>query len=96
MTMVPKQGPPQEIAVTGAILSIGRGRNNDLQIKNDGKVSRYHCRVIFKDGEYFMEDNNSSNGTIVDGRAVSRKKLVGGEQIIVGETAITFHLEATG
>jgi len=89
----PKQGDEEEIAVTGAVFSVGRGRNNDVQIKNDGKVSRYHCRIIFRDNEYVIEDNKSSNGTIVDGRAIARKALAGGEQIVIGETSLTFFLD---
>ncbi len=93
MSMQPKQGPPVDYPMTGDTLSIGRGRNNDIQIKNDGKVSRYHCRVICKNAEYIIEDNKSSNGTIVNGRAIARKKLEGGEQIVIGETSLTFHIE---
>ena len=89
----PKQGEEEEIAVTGAVFSVGRGRNNDVQVKNDGKVSRYHCRIIFRDNEYVIEDNKSSNGTIVDGRAIARKALAGGEQIVIGETSLTFFLD---
>ena len=89
----PKQGEEEEIAVTGAVFSVGRGRNNDIQVKNDGKVSRYHCRIIFRENEYVIEDNKSSNGTIVDGRAIARKALAGGEQIVIGETSLTFLLD---
>jgi len=93
MTMSPKQGPPVDYPITNETLSIGRGRNNDIQIKNDGKVSRYHCRVICKGGEYIIEDNKSSNGTIVNGRAIARKKLTGGEKVVIGETSLVFNVE---
>ncbi len=93
LVMKPKQGAPSEYGFNGEVLSIGRGRNNDIQIKHDGKVSRYHCRIVFKSGQYLIEDNKSSNGTIVNGRAITRKKLEGGETIVIGETNFTFHLE---
>jgi len=93
LVMKPKQGAPSEFGFNGEVLSIGRGRNNDIQIKHDGKVSRYHCRIVFKSGQYLIEDNKSSNGTIVNGRAITRKKLEGGEAIVIGETNFTFHLE---
>lgn len=93
LTMKPKQGAPSEYGFNGEVLSIGRGRNNDVQIKHDGKVSRYHCRIVFKSGQYLIEDNKSSNGTIVNGRAITRKKLEGGETIVIGETNFSFAVE---
>ena len=48
---------------TGDVLSIGRGRDNDIQIKNDSKVSRFHCRLFRRGGKFYIEDNKSSNGT---------------------------------
>jgi hypothetical protein len=74
----------------GEVMSLGRGRNNDVQIKNDGKISRYHCRIFRRGDEYVVEDNKSSNGTLVDGKLVTRQRLDGGEQVQVGETRVLF------
>jgi hypothetical protein len=74
----------------GEVMSLGRGRNNDVQIKNDGKISRYHCRIFRRGDEYVVEDNKSSNGTLVNGKLVTRQRLDGGEQVQVGETRVLF------
>jgi pSer/pThr/pTyr-binding forkhead associated (FHA) protein len=73
-------------------MSMGRGRNNDIQIKNDGKISRYHCRIFRRGDEFIIEDNKSSNGTLVDSKLVTRQRLDGGEQIQIGETRVIFQL----
>jgi predicted component of type VI protein secretion system len=75
-------------------ITIGRGRDNTIQVKNDSKVSRQHCRVFRRDQGFFVEDNKSANGTSVDGELITEKRLVGGEVVVVGETQFRFRIEA--
>jgi hypothetical protein len=79
--------------LVGDVLSIGRGRDNNVQVKNDSKVSRYHCKLFKRDGHYFISDNKSANGSLVDGELVKEKRLVGGEEVIIGETFFRFRIE---
>jgi len=81
---------PELYPFTGEVMSLGRGRNNDIQIKNDGKISRYHCRIFRRGDEFIVEDNKSSNGTLVDGKLVTRQPLTGGELVQIGETRVEF------
>lgn len=76
----------------GDVLSIGRGRDNDIQIKNDSKVSRFHCRLFRRGGNFYIEDNKSSNGTLVNGELITERRLFGGEEIIIGETFFRFRI----
>lgn len=89
------EGTPEEkvFAFDGEVISLGRNRDNTIQVKNDSKVSRYHCKVYRRDGYYFIEDNKSANGTLVDGQLVTEKRLFGGEEIIVGETMFRFRVQ---
>jgi hypothetical protein len=73
-------------------LTIGRGRDNDIQIKDDSKVSRFHCKLYKREANYYIEDNKSSNGTLVDGELITERKLDGGEEIIIGETFFRFRM----
>jgi pSer/pThr/pTyr-binding forkhead associated (FHA) protein len=72
------------------VTSIGRGRDNQIQIRDDTKVSRYHCRILREPTGYFVEDNNSSNGTMVNGELITRRKVEGGEDVTIGETLFKF------
>lgn len=76
----------------GEVISLGRGRDNTIQVKNDSKVSRYHCKLFERDGSFFIEDNKSANGTLVDGELITEKRLLGGEEIIIGETFFKFRI----
>jgi len=71
--------------------TIGRGKRNDLTIK-DRAISREHCRLDY-DGEFFwLVDKASHNGTIVNGKPITRCMLFDGDVIQVGHTHMTFEL----
>jgi len=80
----------QVYPLTGEGLSIGRGRDNHIQIKNDSKVSRFHARVFARHESFYVADNNSSNGTLVDGCLITEHRLSGGEELVIGETLFRF------
>jgi hypothetical protein len=77
---------------TGDTLSLGRGRDNDIQVKNDSKVSRYHCKLYRRGPNFYIEDNKSANGTLVNGELITERRLFGGEEIIIGETFFRFRI----
>ncbi|MEP7076167.1 MAG: FHA domain-containing protein [Acidobacteriota bacterium] len=62
----------------------------------EAKVSRRHARVLRRDGEFFVEDLGSTNGTYVNrGRRLlpgNPQSLVDGDEIIVGKTFLRFHI----
>lgn len=85
--------PDQEsYRLDDAVVQIGRGRDNQIQIKDDTKVSRYHCRILRDADGFYVEDNNSSNGTLVNGAPVNRQKVLGNEDVTIGETVFRFVL----
>lgn len=62
----------------------------------EAKVSRKHARIIYRDGEYLLEDLGSTNGTFINrGRRLipgAPQKLSEGDEIIVGKTFLRFHI----
>ncbi|MCX5746714.1 MAG: GGDEF domain-containing protein [Proteobacteria bacterium] len=66
---------------------LGRGLEADVRLI-EAKMSRKHCRVVIENGETFIEDLGSANGTYVNGARIARKKLSDGDKIQVGETTI--------
>ena len=77
---------------TGEVMSLGRGRDNDVQVKNDSKVSRYHCKLNRRGPNFYIEDNKSANGTLVNGELITERRLFGGEEVIIGETFFRFRI----
>jgi len=92
--LLSNEGTPEEqiYALTGDVFTIGRGRDNDLQIKNDSKVSRFHCKLYRRGTNFYLEDNKSSNGTMVNGELISERRLFGGEELVIGETFFRFRV----
>ena len=78
--------------LTNEEFTIGRGRDNDFQIKNDSKVSRYHCKIFRRGDNFYIEDNKSSNGSLVNGELITERRLFGGEEVIIGETFFRFRI----
>lgn len=62
----------------------------------EAKVSRRHARIMRRNGEYFVEDLGSTNGTFINrGRRLlpgDRQPLRDGDEIIVGKTFLRFHI----
>lgn len=77
---------------TGDVMSLGRGRDNDVQVKNDSKVSRYHCKLYRRGPNFYVEDNKSANGSLVNGELITERRLFGGEEVIIGETFFRFRI----
>ena len=75
----------------GRKTSIGRTPDNDLQI--DAKfVSRHHAVILVGPAHTIIEDLNSTNGVLVNGRRITRHTLRDGDQIAIGRTHYRFAL----
>ncbi len=92
----------KQFMMTGADSQIGRwdadgGVFPDVDLDADdpeAKVSRRHARIALRDGQYFVEDLGSTNGTFVNrGKRLApgaRQVLNDGDEIIVGKTFLRF------
>ena len=49
---------------------IGREANQKEALNDDNRVGRKHCWLVFEDGGWYVIDNNSNNGTFVDGNDI--------------------------
>src|SRR4051812_31080176 len=61
---------------------IGRGKHCDLVI-NSGKVSREHAAIVRENGDYFIEDLGSSNGTWFEKRRIGRRQIHEGDDYFI-------------
>ena len=68
----------------GAVKTLGRTARADF-IVSAALVSRLHCRLTAdRSDQLVVEDIDSTNGTIVNGRRVKRSLLRAGDRLKVG------------
>ena len=83
-----------EFAVGERPVTIGRSPDNDITIDNLA-VSTLHARVLRVDNQYFLEDNQSLNGTFLNNRRVQGKSPIrDGDVIQVGKHTVLFYEHA--
>jgi len=68
---------------------VGRQKGGTVRIADIG-ASREHCKVCKQGGDWSVIDLQSRNGTIVNGRKISRHPLADGDTITIGKTDIRF------
>ncbi len=71
---------------------LGRHPECDLHI-DDGSVSRRHAQVVFRDGNYFVEDLDSRNGTFLNNQQVNQPtKLYDDSEIRICDITFVFRV----
>ena len=71
-----------------AVASLGRDAGNDIVVSDDAASAR-HAIVSFADGEWWVEDAGSTNGTVVNGTRISRReRLHYGDEVAIGRVGL--------
>lgn len=69
--------------------TIGRHPDNDIQLQ-DNAVSGKHAVIMTILSDSFLEDLNSTNGTLVNGRQVAKHPLADGDVITMGQHTLRY------
>ena len=79
----------QEIELTPDAMTVGRSSACNIKI-GDAGVSSKHAKIWCEDGEYYLMDLGSTNGTFVNDKDVDRERLTDGDVITFGMTKAAF------
>ncbi len=79
----------------GPIVTIGRLPDNTIVIDNPA-VSGHHACVSLDGGSFILEDLDSTNGTVVNDRRITRHALRHGDVIQIGNHTLEFDLNHGG
>ncbi len=74
--------------------TIGRDLSCDIHIDDD-TVSRRHAVVHYRDGEWWLDDAHSANGTYLNGRQVESSRLEGAPSVQLGASGPTLWIECS-
>jgi hypothetical protein len=67
------------------------GRSPECEVfLDDVTVSRNHALLVERDGDFFVEDQGSLNGTFVNRRRIDNQQLENGDEVQIGKYRLTF------
>jgi chromosome segregation ATPase len=93
--LIRTEGDSEVVHVLGRKTSVGRTPDNDLQI--DAKyISRHHAVILAAPAHTIIEDLNSTNGVLVNGRRITRQTLKDGDAVVIGKTVFRFAVRPVG
>lgn len=85
------------IVKDNSVITVGRSSTNDICFPNMF-VSSNHAKLSLKDGKWLVEDTNSTNGTFVNEKRVTKTALkigdtvfVMGLKIVIGQNFVAFN-----
>ena len=90
--VIVRQGkePNRVFEIRGDRMTMGRSRDSDIFLE-DLAVSRLHATIYRDDrGQYVLRDENSANGTTVNGPRIGEHVLEEGDEIGLGQTVLVF------
>ena len=82
----------KEIPLTKERMTLGRKPHNDIQIDNLA-ISGEHAAVVTILNDSFLEDLNSTNGTLVNGQPVKKHFLKNGDVVELGKYKLKYVAE---
>jgi hypothetical protein len=80
------------VPLTQTVINIGRRRDNTL-VLDDRRVSRQHCQLRFRFGEFVLYDLGSRGGTFVNNARVTECVLRPGDVISLAGVMMVYVLE---
>lgn len=83
-----------EITIDKQVFTIGRDTESDLQL-NDPSVSRHHATIRRIYTDLYIEDLGSTNGTQLNGRAITKHVLKAGDRLVIGSYLLDMVVEAS-
>jgi len=75
--------------ITSSRVVLGRSRACDVHVP-DVNASRRHAELRQEGATYWIVDLDSTNGTLLNGKAVEKERLRDGDRITLGSTEIVF------
>src|SRR5688572_18350466 len=76
-------------------IKIGRRSGCDIVLDHPG-VSGEHAHIYTLEHESFIQDLNSTNGTFINNKRVTKHQLSDGDVVIIGEYSLVYLLDFGG
>jgi pSer/pThr/pTyr-binding forkhead associated (FHA) protein len=85
-----KEGDAFQFCLTEEKISVGRSSGNDILLP-DPFCSRHHAFFYLDEHGYVIRNNNSKNGTFLNGKRIpGEAELKKGDEMLIGTTRIVY------
>jgi pSer/pThr/pTyr-binding forkhead associated (FHA) protein len=75
-------------------ITLGRDTHCDLSVRDD-TLSAHHARVLYHHGQWWLEDLNSTNGTLLNKEKLTTPAVViTGDEFKCGNTTFSIRIDA--
>jgi pSer/pThr/pTyr-binding forkhead associated (FHA) protein len=89
MTVIEPRARKGTVFAVAEELTIGRAAGCTVSITDDTFISQLHARVFVQNGEVFVEDLGSTNGSYLNGQKLARPMpLSKGDRLQIGATVL--------
>ena len=76
--------------------TVGRDSRNHL-VLGDRQVSKFHCKILARGGQFIVQDLGSSNGTLINGIRMGGEVVVStGDRLRLGPYELIFATHGDG
>lgn len=86
----------ERVQISKQVFKIGKERRRvDYCISDNSNVSRAHADIVYKNGAFYLIDNNTTNGTTVNGMSLGRGqeyKLNNGDVVKLADEEFIFQM----
>ena len=95
-----KEENNREIPIDHFPFTIGRKLGNDLALTDKGTVSKLHAVITMENGNFYIEDKDSANGTFLNNYAENAQRIIKeqintGDVIYICDTPFVFNVNDT-
>lgn len=87
LTVVKGKDKPLSVKIEDTPFIIGRDEDADMRL-TDESVSRMHAIITYEKGCLYIRDENSSNGTYLNGKRIQKEELKDKDILRMGDTTI--------
>ncbi len=80
----------RQFELTSGFLTVGRGEKCSVRFDPNGEriASKQHCYIEAKPDGFYLTDNKSTNGTLLNGQPIQTAKLKSGDRVQFGKNGI--------
>lgn len=80
----------ESIEIQNGTFTLGRSRKSDIKVDDD-QISGHHISITLRDSSLFVQDNESTNGTFLNGNKLNSQEFSFGinDEIQIGKTYIS-------